>query len=66
MRGFHLRQELIEAATFGGMEDRALIAFSWCLAQSDKDADRFPEQDLLWGKYKWILAGITDFPGVRS
>jgi hypothetical protein len=61
--GFYLRQELIEAATFGGMEDRALVAFSWCLAQSDKDGDRFPEEDLLW-KYKWILAGITDFPGV--
>src|SRR5437868_5986567 len=60
---FDIRQQLIEAATFGGMEDRALVAFSWCLAQSDKDPDRFPEEDLLW-KYKWILAGITDYPGI--
>jgi hypothetical protein len=60
---FQIRQQLIEAATFGGMEDRALVAFSWCLAQSDKNPDQFPEADLLW-KYKWILAGITAFPGV--
>jgi hypothetical protein len=60
---FSIRQDLIEAATFGGMEDRALVAFAWCLAQSDKDSDRFPEEDLLW-KYKWILAGVSDFPGV--
>lgn len=61
--GFSLRQELVEAATFGGVDDRALVAFAWCLAQSDKDPDRFPEEDLLW-KYKWVLAGISDFPGV--
>ena len=61
--GFNLRQQLVEAATFGGVDDRALVAFAWCLAQSDKDPERFPEQDLLW-KYKWILAGISDFPGI--
>jgi len=60
---FDIRQELIEAATFGGMEDRALVAFAWCLSQSDKDPDRFPEEDLLW-KYKWILGGLTDFPAI--
>jgi hypothetical protein len=60
---FAIRQQLVEAATFGGMEDRALVAFAWCLSQSDKDPDRFPEADLLW-KYKWILAGVTDFPGI--
>lgn len=60
---FNLRQQLVEAATFGGVDDRALVAFAWCLAQSDKDPDRFPEEDLLW-KYKWVLAGISDFPGV--
>ncbi len=61
--GYSLRQELIEAATFGGVDDRALVAFAWCLAQSDKDPDRFPEEALLW-KYKWTLAGITDYPGI--
>ena len=61
--GYLVRQQLIEAATFGGMEDRALVAFSWCLAQSDKEPDRFPEDDLLW-KYKWILAGVTDYPAI--
>jgi hypothetical protein len=61
--GYGLRQELIEAATFGGMEDRALVAFSWCVAQSDKDPDRFPEDDLLW-KYKWVLASVSDYPSV--
>jgi hypothetical protein len=60
---YQVREQLIEAATFGGMEDRALVAFSWCLAHSDKDPDQFPEEDLLW-KYKWILAGITNYPGI--
>jgi hypothetical protein len=62
---YHIREQLVEAATFGGMEDRALVAFSWCLAQSDKNPDQFPEADLLW-KYKWILSGISAFPGISK
>ena len=61
--GYDVRQQLVDAATFGGMEDRALVAFSWCLAQSDRNPDQFPEGDLLW-KYKWILAGIADYPAI--
>lgn len=60
---YRTREELIEAATFGGVADRALVAFAWCLAQCDKDPDSYPEDDLLW-QYKWILNDITEYPTV--
>lgn len=62
-KGVELRMELVSAAISSGVDDRALVAFAWCLAQSDKDNERFPENDFLW-EYKWILGGITGFPTV--
>ncbi|MFM7974810.1 MAG: hypothetical protein ACKO8U_07015, partial [Pirellula sp.] len=62
-QSYAIRQDLIEAAVFGGVDDRALVAFAWCIAQSDKDPERFPESDLLWS-FKWILGTISSFPGV--
>lgn len=58
--GYLCRNDLITAATFGGMTDRAVVAFSWCLAQSDRDPERFSEVLLLW-KYKWVLGVAPDF-----
>lgn len=64
-QSYAIRQDLIEAAVFGGMDDRALVAFAWCISQSDQDPERFPESDLLW-RYKWILGSITSFPNVST
>ena len=64
-QSYAVRQDLIEAAVFGGMDDRALVAFAWCIAQTDQDPERFPEEDLLW-RYKWILGSITSFPNVSA
>ena len=61
--GYDLRQDLIEAATFSGRIDVLMVAFSWCVAQYDRDPERFDEHDLLW-KYKWALADAPDFPQV--
>jgi hypothetical protein len=58
------RTLLINAATFGGAPEKALVAYSWCLAQYD--AGRKQEMDewtLLW-MYKWILTNITSFPQI--
>ncbi|MFN0018391.1 MAG: hypothetical protein ACKVP0_09040 [Pirellulaceae bacterium] len=63
-KGYQVREELIRAATFSDLEDRAIVAFAWCLAQSDKNPDRFPEKELLWSYNHWILNGITDFPNI--
>jgi hypothetical protein len=61
--GFSVRKDLIRAATFGGSPEKALVHFSWRLAQSDRDPERFSEQDLLW-EYKWIVDSLVDFPHI--
>lgn len=67
---FKAREELVEAATFGGAPDKALVAYSWCLAQMDKKTtggDDFSfissRWQTLW-KYKWIMTEICGFPQI--
>ena len=62
-QAFYVRQELVRAATFSGYKEKAMVAFTWCLGQFDKDPDRFGDFDLLW-QYKWVLGSITDFPQI--
>src|ERR1700722_150885 len=61
--GFRARMELMEAATFGGRPDILLTAFSWCLAEHDRDPDRFDEKGFLW-KYKWVMGNVIEFPHI--
>lgn len=62
--GYEARSELVETATFCGQEDRALVAFSWCLAYADRQGDDFRDHyDLLWA-YKWIADNVSAFPSV--
>lgn len=61
--GYRIRLDLVTAAIFSDMTDRAMVAFSWCLAQSDREPERFPTRDLIW-KYKWMLGAATDFPTI--
>jgi hypothetical protein len=61
--GFRTRLELIDAANFGGRPELMLVAFSWCLSQSDRDPQRFPEARLLW-KYKWVVSNLPEFPQI--
>lgn len=58
------REALIEAATFAGYPEKALLAFSWCLGLCDKEPDRFQEQRLLW-QYKWVAADLPYFPQIE-
>jgi hypothetical protein len=62
-QGFRLRTALISAATFSGYGEKALVAFSWCLAKYDEDPQKFPEFQLFW-RYKWICEGLSKFPQV--
>lgn len=59
--GYHARTELIQAAEHTGADERALVAFSWCLAQFDRQPERYSAYTLLW-HYKWILENARDFP----
>lgn len=61
--GFETRMELVKSAMSAGQPDVMLIGFSWCLAQCDRDPEKFSEEDLLW-EYKWILAEAPLFPQV--
>jgi len=58
--GYNARMEMIQCATFAGLKDKALVAFTWCLAQSDKSPDVFDAHTLLW-KFKWVLENIPNF-----
>jgi tetratricopeptide (TPR) repeat protein len=60
---YDTRTMLIEAAVFGGRHDIALVAFTWCLAQSDAHPGEFDEFDLLW-KYKWIADSLPNFSSI--
>jgi len=57
------RQKLVRAGTFGGRPDIALVAFSWCVAQADRDPKTYDETELLW-QYKWVAGGISNFPNI--
>lgn len=60
---YDVRSELTHSATFSGRFDLALISFSWCLAQFDRNPDRFDEHTLLW-QYKWIIGNGAVFPQI--
>jgi hypothetical protein len=64
---FEARDEMIDAATWGGQAEKALLAFAWCLNHHDQQApearDWWQEQNLLW-RYKWILGSLDNFPNI--
>jgi tetratricopeptide (TPR) repeat protein len=62
---YQAREELIEAAFWGGDTEKALVAYSWCLAQFDKYPEKFSEWLLLW-RYKWIVNVIVNFPQITK
>lgn len=61
--GFVARRRLIQAATFSGMPDKSMVAFAWCLAQCDRDPERFSERRVLW-QYKWVVMSLYGFPEI--
>jgi hypothetical protein len=61
--GFEVRQDLIHAATFGGYPEKALVAFTWCLAHCDRAEGGQLGYGMLW-KYKWIANVLPEFPHI--
>ncbi len=61
--GYRMRDALIDAATFGGFPDKALVAFAWCRGQQKKDPKRFDPEEMLW-KQKWVVGRIKEFPHI--
>ncbi|MBX7220456.1 MAG: hypothetical protein K1Y36_10965 [Blastocatellia bacterium] len=62
---FAARNSLIDAATFGGQFHKAMAAFAWCLAQSDKQQTFTSLWNLLW-KYKWMVMNAPRYPQIEK
>ena len=61
---FRARLQLIQAATFSGFPDKALIHFAWVLGTFDRHRTEFRHQSyqVMW-MYKWMLNASLDHPG---
>ena len=56
-------EHCVRAYVFGGAPEKALVGFSWLLAQFDQNPGEFSEWSILW-KYKWMVSLICDFPQI--
>jgi hypothetical protein len=63
--GFRCRRRLMSAAMCGGQPDLLMVAFTWCLAQTERDPKRFDTQELLWA-FRWVIFELTSFPQVSK
>ena len=61
--GYNARNQLIRHAVFSGFYEKALVAFSWCLAKADERPEQFGGYQLLWN-YKWIIEELIHFPRI--
>lgn len=61
-RGFELREGLMWNALVSGQADKMLVAFSWCLSQSERHPEQFPEADLLWRYSYWVIEELRASP----
>jgi pentatricopeptide repeat protein len=64
--GYEARDELIEAAAFGGRSELMFPAFAWMLGQLDRG--EIPEHEtwnVLW-KYKWAINHMNGYPSVTA
>jgi hypothetical protein len=65
MLAYRAREELVEAACFGGRPDLLIVGFSWCLATFDrKDNDEIAAYPLLW-RMKWVIGALPKFPEIE-
>src|SRR5207244_1055466 len=62
---YFAREVYVRACIFGGDTEKALVAFSWLLAQFDRNPGAFDQWAILW-KYKWIVAAIYNYPQVSK
>lgn len=61
--GYAARKELLPACLDSGQPDLMLVAYSWCLAQCDRDPSQFNLDDILW-QYRWVVSEMTSFASI--
>jgi hypothetical protein len=63
--GYRAREELVEAACFGGRPDLLIVGFSWCLSTFDQDPmGGISAFQLLW-RMKWVVGALPKFPEIE-
>lgn len=62
---YRAREELVEAACFGGRPDLLIVGFAWCLSTFDRAEDQgIPAFQLLW-RMKWVVGALPKFPEIE-
>jgi hypothetical protein len=62
---YRARDELVEAACFGGRPDLLIVGFSWCLSTFDQNPDgNISAFQLLW-RMKWVVGALPKFPEIE-
>lgn len=61
--GFKVRKMLMGAALKGGRPEQMTTAFTWCVAQSDRDPTNIPPEQILW-QYRWVISELPHFAEV--
>lgn len=60
--GFEIRlRSYMWNAVSAGQPERMLVAFAWCLAQSDRQPDVFEPTQLLWSYSRWVIGKLRSF-----
>lgn len=62
---FETRMGLVTAGIFSGFIEKAIVAFSWCLATFDRDSEKYSHEEysLLWA-HKWIGQNMIIFASI--
>lgn len=61
--GYAARKKLLPACLDSGQPDLMLVAYTWCLAQCDRDPTQFSLDDILW-EYRWVVSEMPTFPSI--
>ncbi|MES2793001.1 MAG: hypothetical protein V4719_25540 [Planctomycetota bacterium] len=62
--GYELRLQLVQYCIHLGFPEKVLLAYSWLLAQTDRDPNQFPETRRLLWQYKWAVHTLLQFPQI--
>jgi hypothetical protein len=57
------RNDLVQAAVFGGEDEKAIVAFSWLCKKFEENPELMDPYEFLW-RYKWIIHQIYGFPNI--
>lgn len=60
---FGVRKNLLGVCLEADACELMLVTFTWCLAQHDRDSERFPADLILW-PFRWVVSSLPTFAEV--